>query len=108
MENVLERMERTGAREFAKEFMEMQKWPYERKLFHATAKTGDFINECNRRGLNYHVSVGGLDSITLLMFLRDLKIGRHGWRLERPTRFDPPIPERGKQGLWELREALYP
>lgn len=75
MENVLERMERTGAREFAKEFMEMQKWPYERKLFHATAKTGDFINECNRRGLNYHVSVGGLDSITLLMFLRDLKIG---------------------------------
>ena len=72
MENVLERMERTGAREFAKEFTEMQKWPYERKLFHATVKAGDFYNECQRRGLNCHVSVGGLDSITLLVWLRSL------------------------------------
>ena len=36
--------------------------------------------------------------------LGDFTDGRHGWKLEKPIRIDPPIPARGgRQGLWELR-----
>lgn len=69
MESVLERMERLGQRDFAKKFCEMQNWPYEQKVRHAEEKSLEFIVECQKRGLNYHVSVGGLDSITLFLFL---------------------------------------
>lgn len=73
-ESVIERMEREGTKEFANQFMEMQKWDYRTKVFHATSKANDFVNECKRRGLNYHASVGGLDSITMLLFLRKIGI----------------------------------
>lgn len=46
---------------------------YEFKVAYAEARAWEFVNECGKRGLNYHVSVGGLDSITLFIFLR--KIG---------------------------------
>ena len=34
--------------------------------------TGTAEKECDRRGLNYHVSVGGLDSIVLFLFLHEV------------------------------------
>ncbi len=47
-----------------------QKLPYEQKIVYAQARAEEFALECEKRELNYHVSVGGLDSITLLIFLR--------------------------------------
>lgn len=52
----------------------MQALPYEVKLKRAELRAYEFINELNRRGLNAHVSVGGLDSIVLLLFLRKIGI----------------------------------
>ncbi len=51
-------------------FREKQKWSYDRKVSYAENLVYDFIRDCKAEGLNYHVSVGGLDSITLLMFIR--------------------------------------
>ena len=41
---------------------------------YAADRARAFVKECDKRGLNYHVSVGGLDSITLLLFLRSIGI----------------------------------
>lgn len=49
-----------------------QKLPYEQKVIYAKTRAEEFVAECDKRGLNYHVSVGGLDSITLLIFLRNV------------------------------------
>ena len=70
MESVVERMERINAEEKIAQFKMMQKLPYKSKLTHAHNLIKAFVNECYQRGLNYHVSVGGLDSIVLFLFLR--------------------------------------
>lgn len=60
-----------------------QAWPYEVKIRHAEKVAREFIEKVSagieyggERGNKYqannvHISVGGLDSITLLLFLRD-------------------------------------
>lgn len=48
--------------------------PYEFKVRYAELRAREFVDECNSRDLNYHVSVGGLDSITLYLFLRSIGI----------------------------------
>lgn len=59
-------------------FRERQKMPYEQKVNFARARICEFIADCEveskRRGkqINYHVSVGGLDSITLLLLIRSM------------------------------------
>ena len=73
-ESVLERMERENTKEKIAAFMVKQQLPYEIKVRHAEIRAREFADECNRRGLNYHVSVGGLDSITLAIFLKKLHI----------------------------------
>ena len=55
-------------------FRVKQQLTYEEKVMYAEIRAREFITECEKRGLNYHVSVGGLDSITLLLFLRSLHI----------------------------------
>lgn len=52
----------------------MQALPYEVKIKRAELRAYEFIDELNRRGLNAHVSVGGLDSIVLDIFLRSIGI----------------------------------
>lgn len=74
MESVIERMERENTKEKIAAFMVKQQLPYEIKVRHAQIRAREFADECDRRGLNYHVSVGGLDSITLLIFLRSIGI----------------------------------
>ena len=74
MESVLERMKRDGTAEKIESFIKKQKYPYEVKVKYAEKKCYEFIEGCKERGLNCHVSVGGLDSITLLCFLRSLGI----------------------------------
>lgn len=65
--------ERTaGQAEKIASFIVKQKQDYEFKKAYAAIRIREFINECNRRYLNTHVSVGGLDSITLLLYIRDL------------------------------------
>ena len=60
------------------DFIVKQKQPYEFKVAYATLRANEFVNECNKRGLNYHVSVGGLDSITLFLFLKSIGIDAPG------------------------------
>lgn len=56
------------------EFKLKQSMPYEQKVAHAEIRAWQFYHECIGRGLDCHVSVGGLDSITLLVFLRSIGI----------------------------------
>ena len=78
MENVIEKMQRIGADEKIKSFMAKEKLPYKIKVKYAAARAREFVEECEKRDLNYHVSVGGLDSIVLWYFLRSLKIDAPG------------------------------
>lgn len=55
-------------------FAQLQALPYEVKLRKAEQRAYEFLHETENRGLNQHVSVGGLDSITLLLFLRKIGI----------------------------------
>lgn len=52
-------------------FRQKQALPYEQKVLHAKNRAWEFYNEL---GGNVHISVGGLDSITLLIFLRSIGI----------------------------------
>ena len=53
-------------------FKVKQAQEYEWKKRYAALRIQEFIAECDRRGLNCHVSVGGLDSITLYIFIKSL------------------------------------
>ena len=52
-------------------FKAKQQLPYELKVKYAEIRVREFINECDKRNLNTHISVGGLDSITLYKFIHD-------------------------------------
>lgn len=72
-ENCLERAERENTAYKIEQFNIMQKLPYEAKLSHAACRIREFYNEIwSRYNANVHISVGGLDSITLLLFIRSL------------------------------------
>lgn len=61
-----------------KTFQQYQQLPYESKISHAAKMAKDFYNTITSPvgdyNANCHVSVGGLDSITLLCFLRSIGI----------------------------------
>lgn len=65
-------MERLGTYEKIASFMQKEKQPYEFKRKYAQIRAEEFATECDGRGLNYHVSVGGLDSIVLYLFLHEV------------------------------------
>lgn len=77
-ENCLERMERIDSKRKIADFMIKEKQDYEFKKKYARIRAIEFANECDARGLNYHVSVGGLDSITLFLFLKSIGIDAPG------------------------------
>lgn len=60
-------------KEYIKKFVAMQRLPYEVKVKRAEQRAKEFYEKvvCDM-GKNVHVSVGGLDSLTLLYFLRDI------------------------------------
>ena len=62
------------AQQKLKDFEAKQKMPYRFKVKYAEIRAREFVKECEKRGMSYYVSVGGLDSITLLMFLRSIGI----------------------------------
>lgn len=55
-------------------FTARQNLPYEVKVRRAERRAWEFLEEMEGRGCQAHVSVGGLDSITLLLFLRKIGI----------------------------------
>lgn len=73
-ENCLERMARIGGDRKIAAFMAKQKEDYSFKRKYAEIRAKEFERECNARELNCHVSVGGLDSITLFLFLQSIGI----------------------------------
>lgn len=56
------------------EMAQKQSLPYEAKIKRATMLAHEFYDEMELRGLNAHVSVGGLDSIVLTVFLQSIGI----------------------------------
>lgn len=78
MESVIERMEREGTAKKIADFMVKEKQPYWFKKQYAALRAKEFAAECDRRDLNYHVSVGGLDSIVLYVFLKSIGIHAPG------------------------------
>lgn len=73
-ENCLERMERIDGKRKIADFIVKQKQDYGFKVHYAAIRAREFAEECDARGLGYHVSVGGLDSITLFLFLKSIGI----------------------------------
>ena len=55
-------------------FKELQDMPYVDKLVRQTGIAHEFYEEMQKRGCNAHVSVGGLDSITLYIWLHSIGI----------------------------------
>lgn len=66
---------RKRKRDAKQRFMAQQNLPYEVKIRRAELRVQEFIREMDKRGCNTYVSVGGLDSITLLLFIRKLGYG---------------------------------
>lgn len=57
-----------------KNFSELQEMPYGEKLNRQKVIAWDFYNEMEKQGCGAHVSVGGLDSITLYIWLKSIGI----------------------------------
>ena len=55
-------------------FKAKQKMPYSFKVEYARIRAQEFYRECDARDMECHVSVGGLDSITLFLFLKSIGI----------------------------------
>lgn len=65
---------REKKREAKARFTAMQNLPYRVKVKRAELRAIEFMEEMDKRSCQAHVSVGGLDSITLLLFLRHVGI----------------------------------
>lgn len=78
VKSVIEHMNEIDAKTKIANFMVKQKQPYEWKKKYAEIRAKEFIKECDKRELNCHVSVGGLDSITLYLFLKSIGINIPG------------------------------
>lgn len=106
-ENVLERMERIDAKRRIADFMVKEKQDYNFKVKYAKIRAREFVQECDKRDLNYHVSVGGLDSITLYLFLKSIGIDAPGISVSFLE--DVSIQKVHKQlGIERLKSAVKP
>ncbi len=105
--NVKDRMAEIGADRKISDFNIKQKMDYEFKKSYAYIRAWEFYNECIARKLSCHVSVGGLDSITLFLFLKD--IGIHVPGISVSYLEDRSIQDVHKQlGIERLRSAKKP
>lgn len=74
MKTVQEIMQENDSERKMREFMLRQEWDYETKVAFAKSRAYEFLDMAAMNHKNVHVSVGGLDSITLLVFLRSIGI----------------------------------
>lgn len=65
---------RKAKQDMKKNFTELQELPYGEKLERQRGKALEFYEEMQKRGCGCHVSVGGLDSITLFIWLHSIGI----------------------------------
>lgn len=61
-------------KDMKKAFKELQDMPYDKKIERQTGIAHEFYEEMQFRGCSAHVSVGGLDSITLYIWLKSIGI----------------------------------
>lgn len=100
--NVIERMKAIDAEKKIADFRTKQKMPYEFKKAYAEVRAWEFFKECSKQNLNCHVSVGGLDSITLFIFLKSIGLSVPGVSVS--TLEDKSIQKIHKElGLIELK-----
>lgn len=78
MESIVEKLNRIGADKIRADFKVKQKQSYEFKIRYAKLRAWEFVKMCEKHEMNYHVSVGGLDSITLYLFLHSIGIRAPG------------------------------
>lgn len=72
MKTVFDLMEEENAEEKKAAFLQKQRClSYSAKIRYAQGLVREFYHEARQKGYNLHVSVGGLDSITLAYFIRD-------------------------------------
>lgn len=106
-ENCIERMQRIDGKRKIADFIVKQKQDYKFKVRYATIRAREFERECEARGLNCHVSVGGLDSITLFLFLKSIGIDAPGISVSYLE--DASIQKIHKQlGIERLKSAIKP
>ncbi|NFR85698.1 hypothetical protein FDE85_02645 [Clostridium botulinum] len=72
--NILEQMEEMGAKTKIATFMAKQKETYEFKKRYAEIRAYEFRQMCDEHEVEPYCSIGGLDSITLYLFLRSIGI----------------------------------
>lgn len=76
--SVIDQMKEIDSETKIASFVAKQKMPYEMKKRYAEIRAKEFVKECDKRELNYYVSIGGLDSITLFLFLKSIGINAPG------------------------------
>lgn len=69
---------RKAKQDMKRNFSELQALDYTVKLERQAGKAYEFLIEMNKRGYSTHVSVGGLDSITLFIWLKSIGIDSPG------------------------------
>lgn len=74
MKTVYDIMRENDSERKMADFLVKQKQPYEFKKRYAEIRAREFIGMCEEHDKNYHVSVGGLDSIVLYVFLKSIGI----------------------------------
>lgn len=74
MKTVQQIMKETGALANVELMRQMMEWPYDQKVRHAEKVSIEFSKRNAEEGRNTHVSVGGLDSITLHYFLEEIGV----------------------------------
>lgn len=85
-------------------FKAKQSMPYDFKIKYARIRAQEFYRECTARDMDCHVSIGGLDSITLFFFLK--AIGIHVPAVSVSSLEDPSIQQVHKQiGVISLKPA---
>lgn len=72
--DVIQNAWRKAKQDLKRNFAELQAKPYEEKLERQARKAYEFYEEMQNRGFGCHVSVGGLDSITLFVWLHSIGI----------------------------------
>lgn len=65
---------RKAKQDMKRNFSELQTLPYEEKIKRQAGIAWEFYEEMKKRGCSCHVSVGGLDSITLVIWLHSIGI----------------------------------
>lgn len=72
--DVVQNAWRKAKQDMKRNFSELQALSYEEKLERQKEKAYEFYDEMQKRGHSCHVSVGGLDSITLFIWLHSIGI----------------------------------